>query len=274
MVVSRRSYELWAALGAVIVITLLYLGLVMRLNQVPPAGDLLGHGLGIAGFLLMLATETLYSLRKRSRRARWGRMSSWLRFHIFTGLVGPYLVLLHTSWKFNGLAGVVTALMIVVVLSGIVGRYIYTAVPRTADGLVVEAAELEREIAAAEAGLQEWLASRPQADQQWVQRLATLPDAAGGGLLLVLGRTFLEWEYRLAWWRERRRMGVLERAQARELDGLLRQRRSLHRQVASLAMARRMLATWHTVHIPIGMVLFTAAFVHIGAAVYYATLLK
>lgn len=274
MVVSRRSYELWAALGAVIVITLLYLGLVMRLNQVPPAGDLLGHGLGIAGFLLMLATETLYSLRKRSRRARWGRMSSWLRFHIFTGLVGPYLVLLHTSWKFNGLAGVVTALMIVVVLSGIVGRYIYTAVPRTADGLVVEAAELEREIAAAEAGLQEWLASRPQADQQWVQRLATLPDAAGGGLLLVLGRTFLEWEYRLARWRERRRMGVLEKAQARELDGLLRQRRSLHRQVASLAMARRMLATWHTVHIPIGMVLFTAAFVHIGAAVYYATLLK
>jgi hypothetical protein len=69
-------------------------------------------------------------------------------------------------------------------------------------------------------------------------------------------------------------MGVLERAQARELDRRLRQRRSLHRQVASLAMARRMLATWHTVHIPIGMVLFTAAFVHIGAAVYYATLLK
>jgi hypothetical protein len=234
----------------------------------------LGHGLGIAGFLLMLATETLYSLRKRSRRARWGRMSSWLRFHIFTGLVGPYLVLLHTSWKFNGLAGVVTALMIVVVLSGIVGRYIYTAVPRTADGLVVEAAELEREIAAAEASLQEWLASRPQADQQRVQRLATLPDTAGGGLLLVLGRTFLEWEYRLAWWRERRRMGVQERAQARELDGRLRQRRALHRQVASLAMARRMLATWHTVHIPIGMVLFTAALVHIGAAVYYATLLK
>ena len=268
----RRSYELWSAMGAMLLITLLYLLVIVRLDTVPPAGDLLGHGLGIAGFVLMLMTETLYSLRKRSRSARWGRMSSWLRFHIFTGLVGPYLVLLHTSWKFNGLAGIVTALMIAVVLSGIVGRYIYTAVPRTADGAVIEAAELEHQIALAEADLQRWLAGRPEADQRLVQRMAALP--AGGGPLLVLGRTFLEWEYRLAWRREQRRMGALEKAQARELDRLLRQRRSLRRQVASLALARRMLATWHTVHIPIGMVLFAAACVHIGAAIYYATLLK
>jgi hypothetical protein len=252
--------------------TLLYLWVVIRLDTVPPAGDLFGHGLGILGFILMLMTETLYSLRKRSRRAHWGRMSSWLRFHIFTGLVGPYLVLLHTSWKFNGLAGIVTALMIAVVLSGIFGRYIYTAVPRTADGAVIEAAELEQQIAVAEADLQRWLAERPDVDQRLVQRMAALP--ADGGPLLVLGRTFLEWDYRLAWRREQRRMGTLEKGQARELDRLLRQRRSLRRQVASLALARRMLATWHTVHIPIGMVLFTAAFVHIGAAIYYATLLR
>ena len=199
-------------------------------------------------------------------------MSSWIRFHIFTGLVGPYLVLLHTSWKFNGLAGIVTAMMIAVVLSGIVGRYIYTAVPRTADGAIMEAVELERQIAAAEADLQRWLAGRPEADQRLAQRMAALP--ATGGPLLVLGRTFLEWEYRLAWRRERKRMGAMEKAQARELDRMLHQRRSLRRQMASLALARRMLATWHTVHIPIGMVLFTTAFVHIGAAIYYATLLK
>lgn len=271
---QRRSYELWSALGSILAITLLYLWGVDRLGTAPPAGDLFGHGLGIAGFLLMLMTETLYSLRKRSRAARWGRMSSWLRFHIFTGLVGPYMVLLHTSWKFNGLAGIVTALMIAVVISGVVGRYIYTAVPRTADGAMVEAAELEEQIAAAESELQRWLGGRPAADQRLVERLAALPDASGGGALLVLGRTFMDWEYRLAWRRERRRMSAVEKGQARELDRLLRDQRSLRRQVASLAMARRTLARWHTVHIPIGMALFTAAFVHIGAAIYYATLLK
>lgn len=279
---QRRSYELWGALAAMAALTLLYLWAVARLEAVPPAGDLLGHGLGIAGFVLMLATETLYSLRKRSRRARWGRMSSWLRFHIFTGLVGPYLVLLHTSFKFNGLAGIVTAMMIAVVLSGVIGRYIYTALPRTADGAVVEAAELERQIAAAEADLQHWLAGRPDADRRQAERLVARPDLAlawppgqaGSGPLFVLGRTLIEWNDRLAWRRERRQMAALEKAQVRELDRLLGRRRSLRRQVASLAMARRMLATWHAVHIPIGMVLFTAAFVHIGAAIYYATLLK
>jgi hypothetical protein len=147
-------------------------------------------------------------------------------------------------------------------------------VPRTADGVVVEATELERRIATAEADLNRWLAARPESDRHLVQRLVALPQVTSGGPLLVLGRIFLEWDYRLAWWRERRRMTAGERARARELDGLLRQQRVLRRQVASLALARRMLAAWHAVHIPIGMVLFTAAFVHVGAAIYYASLLK
>ena len=49
-------------------------------------------------------------------------MARWLEFHIFTGIVGPYLVLLHTSWKFNGLAGVVMLLTGVIVLSGFIRK--------------------------------------------------------------------------------------------------------------------------------------------------------
>jgi hypothetical protein len=134
----------------------------------------------------MLMTEILYSLRKRSRSARWGRMSNWLQFHIFTGLVGPFMVLLHTSWKFNGLAGATTLLTVIIVVSGFIGRYIYTRIPRTLDGL--------------------------------------------------------------------------------EIEGSLSE--------AALRQARQLMALWHTVHIPIGMALFISAFVHMGAALYYATLLR
>jgi hypothetical protein len=35
-----------------------------------------------------------------------------------------------------------------------------------------------------------------------------------------------------------------------------------------------MLAVWHSVHIPLGIALFAAAFVHAGAALYYATLIR
>jgi len=181
----RNAIELWLALLAAILITGLYALVVIFTREIPAASDWFGHGLGIVGFMLMLMTETLYSLRKRMRTVRFGRMSLWLKFHIFTGLVGPYMVLLHTSWKFNGLAGVTSLLTLIIVISGFVGRYIYTRIPRTADGVVIE-----------------------------------------GSL-----------------------------------------------SAEALKHARRLMALWHTIHIPIGMALFTAAFVHIGAALYYATFL-
>jgi hypothetical protein len=271
---QRRSLELWYALALLLLIAAGYALVVRRLGTVPAASNLLGHSLGIVGFVLMLSTETLYSLRKRSRRARWGRTSTWLRFHIITGLVGPFLVLLHTSWKFNGLAGVVTLFTVIVVLSGFIGRYIYTAVPRTADGAMVEAADLEAQMATVEGDLQRWLDGHAAASPGLSRRLAALPRVAGDGPLLVLGRPFLEWRTRLAWWSEQRHLEPAARIQVREMDRLVRRQRVLQRQVASLALARRMLAVWRTVHIPIGMVLFTAAFIHIGAAIYYATLLK
>jgi hypothetical protein len=134
----RGIRELWLAFLAMLFITGVY-GLVIFLTrEIPPASELFGHGIGIVGFIFMLMTETLYSLRKRSRSVRWGKMSDWLQFHIFTGLVGPYMVLLHTSWKFNGIAGVTTLLTVIIVVSGFVGRYIFTRIPRTMDGLEIE----------------------------------------------------------------------------------------------------------------------------------------
>jgi hypothetical protein len=182
----RGNRELWLAFLAMIGVTGIYSLVLVLTRAIPPASELFGHGIGILGFVFMLMTETLYSLRKRSRSVRWGRMSTWLQFHIFTGIVGPYMVLLHSSWKFNGLAGVSMLFTVIIVVSGFIGRYIFTRIPRTLEGL--------------------------------------------------------------------------------EIEGTLSQE--------ALKQTRNLLALWHTVHIPIGMVVFISAFVHIGAALYYATLLK
>jgi hypothetical protein len=206
-------------------------------------------------------------------------MSTWLQFHIFTGLVGPYLVFLHTAWEFNGLAGVVFLLTLIIVISGFIGRYIYTAVPRTADGIQVEGHELSQRIQIIEAELTAALSAQPQTAQLLARRMAAAETSAEKqGTLLVFGRVWSDLIDHLAWWSEKRRLrsaafDPATRAQAVELNNLLRQRRVLRRQVESLVMARRMLSTWHAIHIPIGFALFTAAFVHIGAAIYFATLL-
>src|SRR5262249_30265243 len=146
--VRRPAYELILALVVIAALGVVYAWLARR--GTPRPGGPLGHGLGIAGFLLMLSTETLYSLRKRWRRLRLGRTSTWLRVHIFTGLAGPFLVLLHSAGKLNGLAGLLAVLTVVLVVSGLVGRYLYTAVPRTLDGAELAARDLQDQIAAAD----------------------------------------------------------------------------------------------------------------------------
>ena len=48
----------------------------------------------------------------------------------------------------------------------------------------------------------------------------------------------------------------------------------IKKQLAGLSSARRLLAIWHTVHVPIGVVLFVLAFIHIFATLYFVTLAR
>ena len=129
----RRTREIWYSLGAIAAITALYAFAYQQQGALPAAASLIGHGIGVVGIVFMLMTETLYSIRKRVADASWGSTAGWLRFHIFTGLVGPYMVLLHSAMSFRGLAGASMLLTAVVVLSGVVGRYAYTAAPHPTD---------------------------------------------------------------------------------------------------------------------------------------------
>ena len=149
----RVAWELILALVAILAITAWYASTAR--SGLPQPGSLLGHLLGIVGFLLMLCTETVYTLRKRLRGFTTGSMRTWLQIHIFTGIVGPYLVLLHSGGKFHGLAGVLTLLTVVMVASGLVGRYIYTAAPRGLEGVELSVEELEMRIADVDRRLQE-----------------------------------------------------------------------------------------------------------------------
>lgn len=271
---GRNNRELWLSLLTVGLTTLVYLAVVAMYGGVPGASDFFGHSLGVLGFILMLATETLYSLRKRSRLARWGKMSAWLQFHIFTGLVGPFMVLLHSAWKFNGLAGLVMLLTVVIVISGFIGRYIYTAVPRSLDGVVLEASTLEQEIQHANDELTRWMVGRPEAMRALASRMMGASEIKASGIIALLGRPFIDLGDRLRWGWERNKMDAARREQARQLEKLLQRQAALQRQLSSLAIARRLLGLWYTIHIPIGLSLFLAAIIHSVAAFYYATLLR
>lgn len=99
-----------------------------------PSGEW-GHGFGIIGTLMMIFGVAIYMIRKRVRKLfNLGYLKHWLELHIFLCTVGPILVLYHTAFKFGGIVSISFWSMVLVVLSGIVGRFIYIQIPKTIQG--------------------------------------------------------------------------------------------------------------------------------------------
>ncbi len=261
------AHELWLSAIAVAAITGWYA--VRAQSGIPPAGKTLGHSLGVVGFLMMLSTETLYTLRKRAKRFAFGPTSIWLKAHVFTGIVGPCLVLLHTGWKFHGVAGAATLFTVVIVMSGFVGRYIFTAVPRSREGVEAALHDLNVRILDACERLHHLGAA-----QVAKSAIVLANQGRRGGWRSVLGRHFLRGRLPDALAPIASALKKEEDAWTKRLSEMLIERHRLQMQIDSLASARRLLALWHIVHIPLGGVLFVLAFIHIGAALYYSTLLK
>ncbi len=87
-------------------------------------GSALGSGLAILGAGLMLV-PLLYTVAKRFLGIRGPALRSFLAIHIYAGLGGAIVAVLHTGHKFDNPLGVLlTAMMLVVVLSGFAGRYL------------------------------------------------------------------------------------------------------------------------------------------------------
>jgi len=266
-VTAVKPYELELSLFVVFVLTGVYIA--YDLLTEPRGGNPFGHALGIAGALLMLMTEVLYSLRKRTSWLNWaGPVRYWLSFHIFTGIVGPFMVLMHTGLQFRGLAGLSFFLTLVVVGSGFIGRYLYTALPRTMSGVTASRQELGQEMRAIEYKLAQIKAQRPQREQEIVTSLSQRTTQRNP-LLTVVGRSFYQWRYHRRLQKELRRLDQLEEQQRQQLAALLEQKRTLERQIDMLATTRRLLRAWHILHIPIGLTLFFSVGIHILATIYF-----
>lgn len=110
-----------------------------------PSGTV-GLVFGIAGAGLMLLTLPFVVRKKIPALSRRGSTQRWLDFHIFCGIVGPALITLHTSFKFNGIISVAYWSMVLVVSSGFVGRYLYVRIPRSIRGVELSLDEIQERI--------------------------------------------------------------------------------------------------------------------------------
>jgi hypothetical protein len=122
--------------------------------------------------------------------------------------------------------------------------------------------------------LERLLTDSPANTKAVLQRTIASVGNEKDSISTIFGRTFNDLRFQIEWQRVKSEVSPAARVQLDRLKLMVQRKQTMERQLSSLAAARRMMALWHTIHIPIGMVLFTAAFIHIVAAVYYASLLR
>ncbi len=237
-----------------------------------------GFSLGVAGSLMMLALLT-YPLRKRLRwMQRWGALKHWFRVHMWLGLLGPTLVLFHSTFHVRSTnAAVALFSMLFVVASGMIGRFVYTQVHYGLYGRRATLEKLQEEFLSHADAARSRLHVAPQV-ADWIQSFeqAALERERAFPLSML---AFLGLGIRRRWvaFRCSRR---LRRIWHTDRDPVVRKNishalplvspylREVQR-VAQFKAYERLFSLWHVLHVPLIYLLAASTVVHVIAVYMY-----
>lgn len=222
------------------------------------AGSFWGGVFGVTGALLMLV-PLAYLVVKRNKKLKQAvtkhvSMRTLLAWHIYAGVLGPILVILHSGHKYNSSLGItLTAMTLLVVISGFIGRYLMSG--------------FAKEIKAKKAMLSELQTAYDQAVVEVGSHSATaesLRPFSGFFSRLTAGFFLSE---------------ASDTAITRGQSSLGRNTITLVRLAESIADVEYAIAThqdfklwfgkWLKFHIVISFVLYALMFVHVYYAVYF-----
>lgn len=221
-------------------------------------GEFIGHGYGVVGTALMF-TNLLYVVRRKLARFPLGSMRFWLDLHVVTGLVGALLVVFHSAFQLRTPIATITSLsLFLVVITGIVGRYLYALSPKLDDSLFEsDVSLLEKRRAGWETSIRDAMRAEftnLPANASLLRALLTVPT----------------------WLRERseRRQAVFEASapflEANSDAKAVAQRVAEHAaDEVRVAAASALLRTWRGMHRLFAILMLLAVAVHIGVAWFY-----
>jgi len=109
---------------------IVYIAYALQIPGGPRGGTAVGLAFGVGGYAVMLF-EGLLGVRKKVPVWRLGRASTWMRGHLWLGLLTLPLILFHAGFAFRGaLTATLMVLLVIVVLSGILGAILQHYLPR------------------------------------------------------------------------------------------------------------------------------------------------
>jgi hypothetical protein len=257
--------------------------MVTRLGLYTTKSDL-AYWMGVAGGVGMLLLLS-YPLRKHVRfMHRWGAAKGWFAVHMILGVCGPLLILLHSNFEIGSLnAGVAFFSMVIVALSGVVGRFLFLRVHRSLNGEKLGLAQLRAQLDAEHtAAARLRFAPRVVAQCRAFETQALACRIVSGGDV-IRAMFLLPWQR----WRTarashaelRRRLVKVAHAEGwtrRKLKARLRAASALvdeylmgAQRVALFTAWSRVFSWWHVAHVPFVYLLVISAIVHVIAVHAY-----
>ena len=236
-----------------------------------PSGTL-GHGLGIIGTMMMVLGVGIYMIRKRYRIFfNIGYLKHWLEFHIFLCSVGPVLVLYHTAFKFGGLVSVSFWSMVLVVLSGVVGRYIYLQIPRTIQGRelsVQELIEIKEKLAIRVRSV----LSEDASTLTEFERISSADRYKSFKLSTAIGylhRDFFDIKRVMRLLKKRIKLLGIDKNQRKELITAAKSELTMARRIAFLRTSQKLFQLWHIFHLPFAIAMFVIMVIHVIVTIVF-----
>jgi hypothetical protein len=243
-----------------------------RYEQLKPSG-VESHGYGVVGAAMIIAGVAIYSTRKRMNSlASVGSIRRFLEVHIFLCLLGPILVLYHTTFKFGGLVAVGFWSMTAVVVSGFIGRYFYRHIPRNIEGRELTIRELEER----QATLLETLRTKYGIPEEVISSIENVEprydkeaNVGFGMLVWSLVKMDLLRFRRFHALRALLTKSAVDEHVIKEIVRLADERIVLRQRVDLLQKVQQVFHYWHVIHVPFSFTLFAILAIHIGVSIAF-----
>jgi hypothetical protein len=272
-------------LGFVVLMCLmLYMAYLNREAEIWIAESGWGYWFGLVGGSLMLLL-LIYPLRKKWRvMHRWLPMKFWFRLHMIFGVLGPVLIMMHSSYRIGSMNGRVAFFsMLIVAISGLFGRYFYSRIhyglygkKATFESLRADSDRVNKKmgplfqlVPEAKKVLHEFevrsLAMPRGLIRSALHNISTRMSSGKvyRGAIHMMNVELLAIAKKRDWDRSR-----VRRKQQYMRRVLIEHRKTL-RQMNGLHFYERLFAIWHFLHLPLFILLVVTGFIHVYAVHAY-----
>jgi hypothetical protein len=267
-----------------IIIAILLDGWINRNDSLIKAESGIGYLFGIIGGSLMLLM-LLYSARKRARfMRRMGKVSYWFRMHMLFGILGPSFILYHSNFSQGSLNSTIALYcMLLVAISGLIGRYIYSHIHYGLYGEQATVIDLRNEkniimqALSKKVPFSESLVERLKQFEDKVLRRPKTPLHAFMRHIFVSFRLFFAQRslihYSKGLLREKYLSKEMSKQEAYQANRVVKHyikayMARLHK-VSELSFFERLFSLWHVLHVPFFIMMIITGIVHVIAVHVY-----